>query len=159
MEFLNEAFAALDTGVDTIMLAVKPLLVAYGIWIVAQARTQILSGVPAILRGAVASLIELALQPLVNNAVRSAEEYGNRIAKSAIDNAKTAVNRVKLEVARAYIRKLVPDSLASDETVDRWIDAGLVRLGIGATKAVQLGVEVVETQLRAVPPPAFPPAA
>lgn len=153
MEFLNEMFAALQSGADRLLDAAMPILSAYAVYLVARARTTLLAGVPAWLHALVAGAIEQALMPIVTNAVKAAEEYGARLVKDGIARAKARISAEKLAYARAYILRRIPNWLVSDERLNELIDAALVEIGRGATKGITVGVAYVETQLGKVPPP------
>lgn len=153
MELLNEIFAALQAGADRLIDAAIPIMSAYAVYLVARARTTLLSGVPAWLHALVAGAIEQALMPIVTNAVKAAEEYGARLVQDGIARAKARISQEKLAYARQYVLDRVPDWLVSDERLGKMIDAALVEIGRGATKGITVGVEVIEGKLSQIPPP------
>lgn len=161
MDFLNDAIAALNSGVDRIFGApLESLLMVYASFLVYQGRTVLLKGIPAVLHAGIASAIDMLVMPIVKSAVRAAEEHGERLAKVAIARgvaaAQAKFTESKLQYAKAYIKAWLPDWLVSDETVERWIHAGLAAIGRGASKGVTIGVEYVEQTITNAP---LPPAA
>lgn len=138
MEWIIPVFDALADGVDPIVSALMALAGAYAVHYAGRL-------------GAYAFL----LRPLIDEAIRFAEEASKAVAKKALGAAQKYVlaQGDKLEIALDHIRRIVPNWLVSDETLTRWIMARLPKLGLGAAGQATVIIEKVTDAIEDVPAP------